>query len=105
MKNFLVQIAHARQCGARTLRAVSRLISTPLCETQGIDTSVDTARVGACATWFRGLTIIRGIVDELSDQTAYRRFLTAHGVEHSPTAWREFQDEHWQAKSRRGRGC
>jgi hypothetical protein len=53
----------------------------------------------------RLLAILRGIVDELSDQTAYRRFLVAHGVEHSPTAWREFQDEHWQAKSRRGRCC
>jgi hypothetical protein len=70
--------------GARTLRAVSRLISTPLDQ---------------------ALTLLRGIVDELTDQSAYRRFLLAHGVEHSPTAWREFQDEHWQAKSRRGRCC
>ncbi len=53
----------------------------------------------------RLLTILRGILDELSDQSAYRRFLVAHGVQHSPTAWREFQDEHWQAKSRRGRCC
>jgi hypothetical protein len=53
----------------------------------------------------RLLAILRGILDELSDQNAYRRFLAAHGVEHSPSAWREFQDEHWRAKSRRGRCC
>jgi hypothetical protein len=53
----------------------------------------------------RLLAILRGILDELSDQNAYRRFLTAHGVEHSPAVWREFQDEHWRAKSRRGRCC
>jgi hypothetical protein len=49
--------------------------------------------------------ILRGIVAELSDQNAYRRYLVAHGVTHSPDAWRAFQDEHWRAKSRRGRCC
>ncbi|MEO8096715.1 MAG: hypothetical protein ABI811_03375 [Acidobacteriota bacterium] len=49
--------------------------------------------------------IVRGILDELADQNAYRRFLDAHGRTHSPEAWRQFQDEHWQAKSRRGRCC
>jgi hypothetical protein len=53
----------------------------------------------------RLLTILRGILDELSDQSAYRRYLTAHSVAHSPQAWRAFQDQHWQAKSRRGRCC
>lgn len=53
----------------------------------------------------RLLEILRGLLDELSDQNAYRRFLLAHQVEHSPGAWREFQDAHWQAKSRRGRCC
>ncbi len=51
------------------------------------------------------LQILRGILAELTDQNAYRRYLTAHGVTDSPTAWRAFQDEHWRAKSRRGRCC
>jgi hypothetical protein len=75
MKRLLVT------CGRHTLRAVSRLFSTP------------------------PFAILKGILDELSDQNAYRRYLLAHGTEHTPTAWREFQDEHWRAKSRRGRCC
>jgi hypothetical protein len=53
----------------------------------------------------RLLEILCGIVDELSDQNAYRRYLLAHGIEHSPATWRKFQDAHWLAKSRRGRCC
>jgi hypothetical protein len=53
----------------------------------------------------RLLAILQGILDELSDQNAYRRFLAVHGLQHSPAAWREFQDEHWRSKSRRGRCC
>ena len=53
----------------------------------------------------RWLKILRGILDELTDQRAYRRYLGAHGVQASGVAWRAFQDEHWQAKSRRGRCC
>lgn len=49
--------------------------------------------------------ILRGILDELCDRNAYRRYLVAHGVTDSPTSWRAFQDEHWRAKSRRGRCC
>lgn len=49
--------------------------------------------------------IIRGIVDELTDQAAYRRHLELHGIPHSAAAWRNFQDEHWNAKARRGRCC
>jgi hypothetical protein len=49
--------------------------------------------------------IISGVVAELSDQNAYRRHLAAHGTAHSPQEWRRFQDEHWAAKSRRGRCC
>ncbi len=57
------------------------------------------------ALWQRVVWVLRGIVDELTDQNAYRRHLAAHGVADSPEAWRRFQDEHWQAKSRRGRCC
>jgi hypothetical protein len=53
----------------------------------------------------RILRIATGVFNELADQNAYRRHLAAHGVVHSPEEWRRFQDEHWAAKSRRGRCC
>jgi len=46
-----------------------------------------------------------GLLAELTDQNAYRRYLAAHHLEPSGESWRAFQDEHWQAKSRRGRCC
>jgi hypothetical protein len=49
--------------------------------------------------------IVSGVVAEISDQAAYQRHLAAHSVPHSPAEWRRFQDEHWQAKSRRARCC
>jgi hypothetical protein len=49
--------------------------------------------------------ILSGVVAELSDQNAYRRYLAAHGVSHSPGQWRRFQDEHGQATARRPRCC
>ena len=49
--------------------------------------------------------VFRGIVDELSDQRAYRCHLAAHGVTHSPDEWRRFCDEHWKAKGTRARCC
>ena len=51
------------------------------------------------------LNIIRGILAELTDQSAYRRYLQAHHLEPSGASWRAFQDEHLLAKSRRGRCC
>jgi hypothetical protein len=57
-------------------------------------------------TLFRKLLeIVSGVMAELSDQNAYRRHLSTHGVPHSPHEWRRFQDEHWGAKTRRGRCC
>jgi hypothetical protein len=53
----------------------------------------------------RVFDILVGILAELTDQNAYRRYLQAHGLSHSPDAWRAFQDEHLLAKSRRGRCC
>lgn len=53
----------------------------------------------------RLMQILRGVLAELTDQSAYRRYLAARGVEASGESWRAFQDEHWQAKSRRGRCC
>lgn len=49
--------------------------------------------------------ILRGILDELSDQNAYRRHLAANGVPHSAEQWRKFSDERWKAKSMRARCC
>jgi hypothetical protein len=49
--------------------------------------------------------ILRGILDEVTDQSAYRRHLEQHGVEHSGVEWRRFCDERWKAKERRGRCC
>lgn len=49
--------------------------------------------------------ILRGILDELTDQNAYRRHLTAHGAVHSAEEWRRFSDELYRAKSKRPRCC
>ena len=57
------------------------------------------------ATWKELKMILRGIIDELSDQNAYRRHLVAHRAEHSAEQWRLFSDERWQEKARRGKCC
>lgn len=49
--------------------------------------------------------ILLGILDEITDQTAYRRHLAAHGAEHSGVEWRRFCDERWKAQARRPRCC
>jgi hypothetical protein len=51
------------------------------------------------------LKILRGILDELTDQSAYRRHLIAHGAKHSAEEWRKFSDERWKAMSTRARCC
>jgi hypothetical protein len=53
----------------------------------------------------RFFEILRGLIDELTDQNAYRRHLLAHGAEHSAVEWRKFCDERYQAKSTRARCC
>ena len=55
--------------------------------------------------WRKFTLVIRGVLDEIFDQTAYRRHLAAHGAKHSGKEWRRFCDEHWAAKSRRGTCC
>jgi hypothetical protein len=52
-----------------------------------------------------GGSIARGIVDEWTDQNAYRRHLAAHGARHSAAEWRRFSDEMHRAKSTRARCC
>lgn len=49
--------------------------------------------------------IVKGIVDEIADQNAYRRHLASHGARHSGAEWRKFCDERWEAKARRGKCC
>ena len=51
------------------------------------------------------LRIVTGVVNEISDQNAYRRHLAAHGTVHSPDEWRHFQDEQSAANARRPRCC
>ena len=41
-----------------------------------------------------------GLLAELTDQNAYRRYLAAHHLEPSGESWRAFQDEHRQPKFR-----
>jgi hypothetical protein len=53
----------------------------------------------------RLLAILRGILDELSDQNAYRRYLAARGETASPQAWRRFQDRQGQDPSHRAHCC
>jgi hypothetical protein len=51
------------------------------------------------------LEILRGILDELSDQNAYKRHLLARGATHSAEEWQRFSDERYKAKSTRARCC
>jgi hypothetical protein len=45
------------------------------------------------------------ILRELSDETAYQRHLTSHGVPSSPGEWRRFSDERLRAKYVRPKCC
>jgi len=49
--------------------------------------------------------IVMGILHELSDETAYRRHLAAHGVAASGTEWRRFSEERLTQKYKRARCC
>jgi hypothetical protein len=53
----------------------------------------------------RFAAIVKGIIDEIADQNAYRRHLAAHGTRDSGAEWRKFCDERWEAKARLGRCC
>jgi hypothetical protein len=55
--------------------------------------------------WRRFTRIAVEILDEVFDQSAYRRHLAALGVEHSGAEWRRFSDARWEGKARRGRCC
>lgn len=51
------------------------------------------------------LAIVRGILKELADESAYERHLSAHGVEASAEEWRRFSDERLRAKYARAKCC
>ena len=53
----------------------------------------------------RFFMVLRAVLDEIFDQSAYRRHLSAHNLQHSGAEWRRFQDDHLSAKSRRARCC
>jgi len=49
--------------------------------------------------------ILKGIVDELSDQSAYQRHLTAIGAVHSAQEWRRFSDARMKRKYSNAKCC
>ena len=49
--------------------------------------------------------IVVGILHEISDETAYRRHLAAHGVAASGAEWRRFSEERLREKYQRARCC
>jgi hypothetical protein len=49
--------------------------------------------------------IVVGLLRELSDETAYRRHLAAHGRPHSGDEWRRFCEERLHAKYTRPKCC
>lgn len=64
------------------------------------------AWVSACVS--RGRTaaqLVMGVLRELSDESAYARFLAKHGRTHSATTWREFSDERFREKYVRPKCC
>lgn len=53
----------------------------------------------------RFFEIVMGLLRELSDESAYRRHLAAHGTVHSADEWRRFSDERMRAKYMRAKCC
>jgi hypothetical protein len=49
--------------------------------------------------WRNLREVLRGLLDELTDQRAYKAHLAAHGCAHSAEEWRHFCDEHYKAKA------
>jgi len=45
------------------------------------------------------------LLNELSDQNAYARHLSACGCQHSAAEWRRFTDERFRAKYQRPKCC
>jgi hypothetical protein len=49
--------------------------------------------------------LLRGLLRELADESAYERHLAAHGTTHSPEEWRRFSDARLRAKYMRAKCC
>lgn len=49
--------------------------------------------------------LLMGLLRELSDESAYRRHLQAHGRTHSGEEWRRFSEERLRAKYQRAKCC
>lgn len=49
--------------------------------------------------------LLWGLMRELSDETAYRRHLEAHGKEPSRAEWRKFSEERFRARYIRPKCC
>ncbi len=49
--------------------------------------------------------LVLGLLRELSDESAYARYLAARGERPSPAAWRAFSDERLGAKYKRAKCC
>ena len=49
--------------------------------------------------------LVLSLLRELSDESAYKRHLAAHGREHSAEEWRRFSEERLRAKYARAKCC
>lgn len=49
--------------------------------------------------------IILGILREISDESAYKRYLAAHQAQHSGKEWRRFSEERLKQKYARAKCC
>ena len=50
-------------------------------------------------------SIVKGIIRELSDESAYARHLASHGAAHSGEEWRRFCEHRLHAKYSRAKCC
>ncbi len=53
----------------------------------------------------RFCSLVLGLLRELSDESAYRRHLAAHGRAHSGEEWRRFSEERLRARYQRPKCC
>lgn len=49
--------------------------------------------------------VIKGLLRELADESAYERHLQVHGRVHSREEWQKFCDERFRAKFARAKCC
>jgi hypothetical protein len=49
--------------------------------------------------------IVAGLLRELSDESAYERYLAAHGREHSSEEWRRFSEKRLRMKYSKPKCC